>query len=299
MTHISVCVCTFNRRQPLRRLLNALLQQETDGQFTYSIVIADNDHLRSAEDVVSSFAKSSAIPIRYCVEPKQNIARARNKTVENADGDLLAFIDDDEFPTHRWLITLLKAVEEFSVSGALGPVRPVFDSTPPDWVIAGHFHDRPEDRTGVRLNSRKCRTGNALVVRDVFANRPQPFRPECLNGEDQDFFARLINEGHEFVWCNEAVVYEAVPPARWTRQFLWRRSLIRGMFSIRNVATRPPAGLVLRTLVALPVLGLALPVALVWGQAAFMRVACKFSYHTGRLCAFLGLNPLGDPIRRD
>ena len=96
--HISVCVCTYKRPQFLRRLLNELGDQDTHDRFTFSIVVADNDHLQSAKAVVLGFAAASTIPITYCVEHRQNIALARNKAIENATGDFIAFIDDDEFP---------------------------------------------------------------------------------------------------------------------------------------------------------------------------------------------------------
>jgi len=125
--HISVCVCTYRRPQLLKRLLEGLGGQETRGLFTYSIVVADNDHLRSAELVVSSFSAALLIPIKYCVESQQNIALARNKAIENAEGDFVAFIDDDEFPTRRWLLTLYETCRQHGVDGVLGPVKPHFD----------------------------------------------------------------------------------------------------------------------------------------------------------------------------
>src|SRR5215831_8783583 len=124
--HISVCVCTYKRSQFLKRLLEELSRQDTSGFFTYSIVVADNDHLRSAEAVVKDFAGASTIPVRYCVEPQQNIAMTRNKAIENASGDFIAFIDDDEFPTKRWLFTLFEACNKFNADGVLGPVKPYF-----------------------------------------------------------------------------------------------------------------------------------------------------------------------------
>src|SRR5437867_185465 len=102
--HIAVCVCTYKRPRFLSRLLADLRDQETRGLFTYSIVVTDNDRLQSASGVVREFAAASCIPIRYCVEPRQNIALARNKAVANAKGDFIAFIDDDEFPTQTWLL---------------------------------------------------------------------------------------------------------------------------------------------------------------------------------------------------
>ena len=97
-SHISVCVCTYKRPEFLKRLLEELANLETEGRFTFSIVVADNDRLRSAEALVSNFAAGSSAPVTYCAEPEQNICLARNRAIENATGDMIAFIDDDEFP---------------------------------------------------------------------------------------------------------------------------------------------------------------------------------------------------------
>jgi hypothetical protein len=58
----------------LKRLLNDLEHEETEGRFTYSIVVCDNDQLQSAEAVVAEFASTSSVAIKYCVETQQNIS---------------------------------------------------------------------------------------------------------------------------------------------------------------------------------------------------------------------------------
>src|SRR5207245_2089705 len=141
--HIAVCICTYRRVRLLTRLLDELACQETGGLFTYSVVVADNDESQSARAVVDDFASRCAIPITYCVEPRQNIALTRNKALEHAAGDFVAFIDDDEFPTKRWLLTLFNACRTYGTDGALGPVKPHFDERPPQWVVDGKLYDRP------------------------------------------------------------------------------------------------------------------------------------------------------------
>lgn len=230
--HISVCVCTHKRPEYLRRLLSDLKSQDTADLFTFSIVVVDNDSTRSAETVVTDSAVRSAIPIKYCVEPRQNIALARHNAIKSADGELVAFIDDDEFPTERWLLNLFKTLQQYEVDGVLGPVKPHFETQPPRWIVEGQFHDRPMHWTGSRLYWNYCRTGNVLLKREILPQ--QPFRPQCLSGEDQDFFRRMIEGGRTFVWCNDAVVYEIVQPTRWKRRFLIRRALVRGVYSLRN-----------------------------------------------------------------
>src|SRR6266403_2286136 len=200
-THISVCICTYKRSDYLKHLLLELSDQDTDDLFTYSIVGADNDHLRSAEVVVTEFAAASTMPIRYCVEPRQNIALARNKAAMNAYGEFVAFIDDDEFPTRQWLLTLFKALNEYKVDGVLGPVKPHFEVEPPRWVVKGKFYERPTYPTGYVIHWKQGRTGNVLLKRRILTADAQLFRPEFRTGEDQDFFRRIIEKGNIFIWC--------------------------------------------------------------------------------------------------
>lgn len=293
LPHISVCICTFRRREMLRRLLQDLGNQTTEGEFSYSVVIVDNDRKETARDVVEEFASASGIPTKYFVEPRQNIARARNKSVREASGDFVAFIDDDEFPAQEWLLLLLKACSAEATSGVLGPVLPHFRPEAPRWVIDGGFYDRPRHPTGMTLNWSQTRTGNALLKHELFAEDENPFNPECLEGSDQEFFRRMMGRGHVFVWCDEAVVFEDVPPARWTRSFLIRRATFRGVFAVRNhaLALKP----IVISLLAAPAYAALLPVGLIAGQAVFMKYVFKFCYHLGRLLGLIGINPIRKP----
>ena len=291
--HVCVCICTYKRPQFLKRLLKELASQETSGLFTYSIVVADNDRLQSAKAEVMECAAASPIPIRYCVEPQQNIALTRNKAIENADGDFVAFIDDDEFPITRWLLTLFKACEQYEVDGVLGPVKRYFEEKPPKWILKGDFYERPTYRTGFVIDWRKGRTGNVLLKRELFADEAQPFRPQFRQGEDQDFFRRMIERGHTFIWCDEAVAYEIVPPIRWKRSLMLRRALLRGAmephtptFGARSIA---------KSVVAVPAYTLALPFAFVLGHHRFMALLVRLCDHLGKLLALLGINPISEP----
>ena len=118
--HITVCVCTYRRPALLLRLLESLAQQTSD-LFTFSVVVADNDAAQSAREVVMAFAARAAFLVVYCVEPRQNIALARNKAIEMARGEFIAFIDDDEFPAENWLAQLWQTYDKHRVAGVLKP----------------------------------------------------------------------------------------------------------------------------------------------------------------------------------
>lgn len=296
MPHISVCICTYKRPGLLKRTLESVCAQRTDGLFTHSVVVSDNDKAESGRATAEEMAAHSAVEIKYAVEPRQGIAHARNNAVRNAKGDYIAFIDDDEFAPETWLLTLFKAIGKFGSDGVLGPVDPHFDNDAPRWVIQGGFYKRPTVATGTVLDFKKCRTGNVLLKRELFAG-DEPFNIECLCGEDQDFFKRQIAAGKNFVWCHEAPAYEVVPPVRWKRTFLMRRALFRGVFAQRNHGLQPVR--VLQAFISAPVFLAILPIALAFGQAAFMSCVFKLSFHTGRLCALFGYNPIQGPYVYD
>lgn len=295
--HICVCICTYKRPQLLRRLLEGLEKQATNGLFTYSIVVVDDDQQRSAETLVSHFASRVQIPVLYRMEPEQNIPMARNRAVANAIGDYVAFIDDDEFPAEDWLLNLLKACHEYDTDGVVGPVIRHFDEKPPQWILKGKFWQRPTYSTGLVIEGSQGRVNNALLKKEIFAGVQEPFRAEFRTGEDKDFFTRMIQAGHTFVWCQEAVVYEVVPPRRWKRSFILRRSLLQG--SLSSLHRTFGEAKVVKSLIAVPMLTVLLPFTAVIGHHRLMAVLVKLTWHLGNILAFLGIRVVETPYVTD
>ena len=219
---------------------------------------------------------------REAVEP------AEERVAVEAGGD--AFIDDDEFPTRSWLLTLFKECMDRRVDGVLGPVKPHYDVQPPQWVIDGKFYDRPSYPTGFVIDWRKGRTGNVLVKTSVFEGMKEPFRVQFGGGaEDQDFFRRMIESGKVFIWCDEAVAYEVVPPIRWKRTFMIRRALLRGKMAFNHPTSRVRE--IAKSTIAVPIYAVALPFSAVLGHHRFMNCLLKLCDHGGKILALFGLNP--------
>jgi succinoglycan biosynthesis protein ExoM len=295
--HISVCICTYKRTKLLKRLLEKLSTQETEGLFSFSIVVTDNDQMGSGESVVAEFAHGSHLSITYCREPKQNICLARNRAIENSKGNFIAFIDDDEFPAPGWLLNLFKAAADDSVQGVLGPVNRYFDEKPPKWIEKGNFYERASHPTGFVIDWREGRTGNVLLKRRVLPPGEPPFDPQYHRGGDTDFFRRLIEAGNIFIWCDEAVVYEVVPPARWARSFMIKRALLRGAITLQSPTFGPLS--VAKSIIAVPAYVIGLPFSLLMGQHRFMDLLIRLCDHLGKLMALIGLKPVKSPYVTD
>ncbi len=290
--HVTVCICTSERPRLLSRLLDALEGQRTDRAFTYSVVVADNDPAGSARVVVDSFKRTSSLDVAYAEEKRRNIALARNAALRHATGEFVAFIDDDEFPEMDWLHAMVTTCQAHGSAGVLGPVRPHFESPPPEWVVKGAFWERPEHPTGRIMSWEQSRTGNVLFRRAILADEDQPFLEQFgTGGEDKDFFMRMTQQGHVFLWCNEGVTHETVPPERWTRSYMLRRALLRGNNILRHPGQHV-ALLLARSVVAVPAYLVLLPFTLLMGQHVFMQVCIRFCDHAGRLLGVVGLNPV-------
>jgi succinoglycan biosynthesis protein ExoM len=295
MHHICVCVCTYKRLWLLRTLLQTLENQETGGKFSYSVSIVDNDRSGSARQVVEAHSLQSKVDICYAIEPEQNIARARNLAIANSRGDFVALIDDDELPGSNWLLGMYKALALFDVSGVLGPVRTRYVVPPPRWVKRGRFFERPSYFSGYFLNWWLTRTGNCLLKRELFEGDGNWFLPKFgSGGEDRDFFKRMIQKGHVFVWCDETPVFEAVPPERWDMTIMLKRALLRGKMTY--LSRKHDLKDILSSPVLLFTYSLALPLLLafspVFGYETFVKHLVKSADHLGKLLALFRIEPI-------
>lgn len=288
-TRITVCIPTYKRPDMLSRCLESLQFQKHSG-FNYSIVVVDNDVGKSAKRIVDEWKECFAGRLSYDVEAERNISLARNKAIANSSGDLIAFIDDDEFPEPTWLLNLFMAYKKFSVDGVLGPVIPFYEGAPPKWLVRSGLCVRRIFPTGTILrDTRYMRTGNVLFGQHILKGNEVPFdhRFGRTGGEDADFFGRMVREGRSFVWCSEARVYEGVPRERQKVKYFVKRALIRGVTSADDEPLISYG--TLKSVVAVILYTVSLPFLLAAGYHLFIRYLIKNCDHASKLLARCGI----------
>jgi glycosyltransferase involved in cell wall biosynthesis len=281
MDHISVCICTYRRPNLLRLLLEKLQSLKTDGLFSYSVIVVDNDYERSARNVILDIQNQSLIPIEYYSELPKSIPLTRNRAVQASRGNFIAFIDDDESPVDDWLLHLYTACYIYAADCVLGPVRPFFEEEPPKWITKGKLFERPSYTTGRVLDWDETRTGNVLMKRSIFNDPDNLFSPAFTHGEDKDFFRRLGKKGFTFVWCDEAPVYETQPPERFKRNYFFRRALLRGSIALKHQDHKTVP--ILKSAIAFTIYTAFLPLLFILGQTLFMKYLIKDCDHLGKL----------------
>jgi succinoglycan biosynthesis protein ExoM len=233
---IDICIATYKRPDLLKKLLMSLITQETRGEFTFNIIVVDNDAQRSAEVTVREF-ETKGEKIIYDVEPEQNISLARNRSLSHATGDYIATIDDDEYADSQWLLNLYKTMISYKADVIHGPVSPIFHDNTPSYIRKSKTFNLPNPPTGSTENYIDA-TGNSLFRRSIIERMAKPFIPSFgrTGGEDTRFFKSLRKQGYKMIWCREAQVFEFIPPERANLAWILKRN-----FRVGNNRHRQPS----------------------------------------------------------
>ena len=224
MYDVSIVIPTFRRPHVVETVASVLRQENALG-LSYEIVVVDNSPERSAEAEICRLAGGCDAPLRYVSEPRQNIALARNKGIDESDAEFIAMIDDDERAAPDWLDHLVAAIRRFDADVVFGPTFPVFDSELPTWFKGSNMFDRRRNLpTGKRMDFGP--SANVLMRAATCTADDNRFDPSLgrSGGSDTDFFMRLGKSmGRKIVWCNEATAEEVIPASRLNVGYLLRR----------------------------------------------------------------------------
>jgi succinoglycan biosynthesis protein ExoM len=294
---ISVCVCTYQRPQSLRRTLESIAGQRLPADTSCEIVVVDNDAAGSSRATVEGFA-AAGMPVRYAVEPRKGLSAARNCALELASGDWLALIDDDEVAADDWLLALDRCAREFGADAVVGVVRPQFETPPPPWIASNGSFDLWLPPTGTRIDAGDALTGNAFLRAGFLRTHALRFDPAFndTGGEDTDFFRRLIDGGGVVVSSQEAVVHELVPSERVTPEYLARRAVRQGEIHARvthrHGGMRALATDMARASLNIGIAAMITAASLPLGRTVYHRYYLLLVRNLGKFRYYLGLPPI-------
>jgi succinoglycan biosynthesis protein ExoM len=295
---VVIGVCTF-RRPSLKRTLASLVAQDVPAEVEVFIVVADNDELPSARNLVEEFSRNAQRPITYLHCPARNISLARNGILDKAEAagaDALAYLDDDEWVGPDWLAQLLAAMDATGADAVFGPVYGVYSTEVPGWIRAARFHDMdPEIDSAGQV--RTGHSGNALIsLRSAaFAGRRFDLALGRSGGEDTVFFAEAKRAGALLCPAMRAVAQEDVPPDRaqagWLMRRRYRMGQTHGLLIGRGMSPVRRAGLVaVAASKVAACLAMALPMA--YSTERWSRALLRGCLHVGTLSSLLGLRSL-------
>jgi GT2 family glycosyltransferase len=201
---VSVVVPTYRRPDLLLRCLDALRRQQFDPS-QFEIIVADDAAEEGTRAQVES--RIAGLPaIRYIpVEAAHGPAAARNAGWRAAQGDIIAFTDDDCLPDSGWLAAGSAAFEDAAVIAVTGQTIVPLPPNPSDY-----------ERNTAGLETSEFITANCLCRRRVLADIGG-FDEQFTTAwrEDSDLHFRLLETGGKVVRVAAAVVVHPVRQAVW------------------------------------------------------------------------------------
>ncbi len=207
---ISVIVCTYNRCENLKMLVNSLEGLKDVQTISWELIVVDNNSNDRTKAFVDDLIKAGHIRIKYIFEGRQGKSFALNAGIKSAEGEIIAFLDDDGIVTPLWLACLVKEFRKDPTCAGIGGRVELYD--PRDKPIT--IRTLKEE---IYLSSSEqlfclipgC---NMAFIRRVFqevGNFDVRFGPGATipSAEDSDFIYRVYKNGFRILYSPNVVIY--------------------------------------------------------------------------------------------
>ncbi len=219
MIAISVIICAYSEKR-WDELCKAVQSLQTQSLPPHEVILVIDHNPRLLDRARAQFRNVILLENHET----QGLAGARNTAIENAQGEIIAFLDDDAVAASNWLELLSAGYEDSQVVGVGGKLEPLWPSGRPswfpeefDWVVGCTYRGLPEERAPIR----NLIGANMSFRREVFDEVKfysgighTPTRP--FGGSDPDFCIRVTQSFPDKVLLYEpqALVYHHVDEKR-------------------------------------------------------------------------------------
>ncbi|HQP92164.1 MAG TPA: glycosyltransferase [Candidatus Omnitrophota bacterium] len=206
---ISIVIPTYKRDDLLRRCLESLVNQRLPSS-EYEIIVVDDAYNRPTHDVVMEFSQRyREHNFRYIpVSGTHGPAAARNIGWKNADGEIIAFIDDDCIANPDWLVEGAYAFsrDTAAVSGRI--IVPI-PKIPSDQELCVSWMEECNFLTANSFYSKK--------VLEETGGFDERFRMAWR--EDTDLYFNVLSRNYPVKFSLKAIVTHPVKKRRWGTGF--------------------------------------------------------------------------------
>jgi glucosyl-dolichyl phosphate glucuronosyltransferase len=249
---ITVILCTYNRASCLSEALESVLASALPPGLEWEILVVDNNSSDQTCAVAKEFCRRYLGRVRYLFEARQGLSIARNTGIQEADGDVLAFMDDDVTVGPLWLQNLTAPLLDGPWAGAGGPIRLQRDFTPPDWLrLEGSFSMGGAlaalfDLGDIPAELHQAPYGTNMAYAKSVFQKYGSFRTDLgrsannlIGKEDTEFGARLLAAGERLWYQPSAVVYHPVLQERVSKKYFLAWWFGCGRATVRERGSRP------------------------------------------------------------
>lgn len=229
----SVIVPTYNRSEKIVLVLEALNKQSLPLD-KYEVLVVDNNSQDNTKATIQRcIQRYPGLNIRYLFEKKQGLNFARNLGVQQAQADVLVFLDDDAIPETDWLQALLITYGDPRIGCVGGKITPDFPKNTrlPRWlspIFKGYFSgfdpgvNRNKELTendyfpyGANISFKK----EAIISAGFFNPKLDRCGGNLIAGGETEMCLKIHRMGWKIFYNPHAAVHHLISPNRITRKY--------------------------------------------------------------------------------
>jgi glycosyltransferase involved in cell wall biosynthesis len=195
---VSVIIPVYNGEKYLDRAIDSVLEQT---YANYEIIAIDD----GSTDRTSKILETYSSKIRYCYRDNQGVAATRNYGIEIAEGELIAFLDADDF---FFPDKLAKQVDCFQENPDLGMVIcgwQLVDAAGNKISDVELWRYSPQLDLATAVLYKPARPSATMLRRD-WCRQVNGFDISLARAEDLDFLLRLLSQNCPALWLREVQV---------------------------------------------------------------------------------------------
>jgi glycosyltransferase involved in cell wall biosynthesis len=227
---ITLALCTHNHADRLKRTLADLAHLEPPAS-PWEFLVVDNASTDATPTLLAAADwRPAGTAVRILREEKLGLSNARNRALEEARGEYILFMDDDETPDPAWLASYEQAMREHQPDALGGRIEVYFeDGARPRWLqdeLLGFLgkldHGEPRWLTE---HATPIFGGNFAFRRSVFEHignfdaRLGRQGTANIGGEDTEIYRRLLERGCRVRWVPKAVIHHRIQTPKLRRGY--------------------------------------------------------------------------------
>jgi glycosyltransferase involved in cell wall biosynthesis len=211
----TIAIPTYNGASRLPLVLDRLRLQVDLETVTWEVIVVDNNSTDETKQIVETYQENFPCPLTYCFEPQQGAGYARKLAIQEAQSELIGFLDDDNIPNLNWIKAAIEFAQDHPQAGAIGSqIHPDLDQPPhPDlkpllpyfaiceWGPKPFEYDRMLPPSAGLVVRRQAWL-ECVPEKTILNGRTQD---NFLTGEDIEALAYIKRKGSWEIWYNPAM----------------------------------------------------------------------------------------------
>ncbi len=198
---VSIIVPVYNSAEYIGSTLDSIINQDFN---SFEVIVVDDGSTDNSLEVIEEKLSKSTISYKVIHQDNSGVSNARNRGIEESQGEYLVFVDSDDYITGNHLSELYNGETDFSLIQ--------FVKKDGEHLSTPNFISKRliscNDFIKMELNMENPFNFWQLMYRASIINDNEiRFNPDYIYGEDIEFALKALSFGKEVAISNEVTYY--------------------------------------------------------------------------------------------